>query len=334
VWLCERRKEGCTMKKVSLILAVVLFTVPVWANVYVTCSQPGGPGTYICLVSYSNGEAKPVRAFALDITVSAGTITAVDDTVTSWYTIHPGSIVIVDGNVSNWGTPVADPCDLPSDTKPGLGHNAITIEMGALYTPPNDPTKPPSTGNLLKFTVSTLPCNVTIAENQGRGGVVLTDPNLNPNITAPGCTLQAQGQDPNCLIGGNADGTTPGSEKAAWILWGKPNCWCYCRQCRGDADGKKSGTSWVAITDLNLLSQAFGKNDATLKTVTNGICADFDHKKTGATRVAIPDLNILSAYFGKPVASVPKCDSIPVITGPFNFWCDPTTCARPGITCP
>lgn len=330
------------MRKVILILAVVLFAVPAWAAVTISCSQVGT--TNDVLVSYNNGEAKKVRAFALDITVTNGTITAVDDSVSTWYTIYPGSIVIVDGEVVKDGNAVADPCDLPSDTKGGIGTNGITIEMGALYSPPNDANGPPNTGNLLRLTVTktnpNLASDIAIAENQGRGGVVLTDPNLNPTVTAPGCTLPPPAVDPNCLLGGNA-GT---KEKSDWIAWGKPNCWCYCRQCRGDADGKKSGIYWVGNPDLGTFALAYGKTDTQLKAIPNGICSDYDHKKTGLNRVANPDLGIFSKYYTKSAANVPRCDladpprgfAAPY-TGPYNFWCDPTSpqpCVPPGITCP
>jgi len=269
-----------------------------------------------------NGEAKKVRAFALDITISNGTITAVDDNINDWYKIYPGSIVIEGNSVVKDGNAVADPCDLPSDTKGGLGTSGITIEMGALYSPPDDANGPNNADPLLKFTVSTLPCTVTIVENSSRGGVVLTDPNLDPSVVAPGCTLQPPA---DCLIGGNAGA----SEKTDWVAWGKPNCWCYCRQCRGDADGKKTGPYWVTIPDLGMLSAGYNKNDTALKLIPNGICADLDHKKTGAKRVAIPDLTIAYAYYDKAVGSIPRCDLAPVITGPYNFWVIPV-----GSSCP
>jgi len=314
------------MRKVILILAVVLFTVPAWAAVTINCAQVGT--TNDCIVSYINGEAKKVRAFALDITVSSGTITAVDANIADYdpnYNIYPGSngIKIVEGEVTDYGTAVADPNDHP-DTQPGIGYSAITVEMGALYSPPDDANGPPNSGNLLRFTVSTLPCTVTIAENESRGGVVLTDPNLDPTVVAPGCELQPVQE---CLIGGNAGP----SEYSDWVTWGKPDCWCYCRQCRGDADGTKTGPFWVTIPDLNLLSSAYNKVGAALVLIPNGICADFDHKQTGPFRVTIPDLNILSAYYNKVVAP-PNCNQAPVITGPYNFWCDPVN-GCPGV-CP
>jgi len=98
------------------------------------------------------------------------------------------------------------------------------------------------------------------------------------------------------------------NEYNAWVQWGEPNCWCFKRQCRGDADGKKSGLYWVAGLDLTLLKAAISKADTVLKNITNGICADFDHKKSGLYRVAAADLTILKAYVSKPETSVPCCD--------------------------
>jgi hypothetical protein len=164
---------------------------------------------------------------------------------------------------------------------------------------------------------------VAISENETRGGVVLTDPNEDPDVNSPGCVGR------ECLIGGNADGDTPGSEYAAWDEFEKPSCWCYQRQCRGDADGKQQyATYWVLTNDLDILAAAFAKDNPTLKTIEvhgePGICADFDHKMQYATyRVLTDDLTILAAYFAKNNPHPPLCDESPVITGPFNFWTTP-----------
>ncbi len=109
-----------------------------------------------------------------------------------------------------------------------------------------------------------------------------------------------------------------------WVSWGEPDCWCYKRQCRGDADGIKTLIFWVAVPDLNLLRSAFNKTDLQLATIPNGICADFDHIKTLIFRVAVPDLNILRAYFNQGEALVPCCDNnmdcILDATDKYNFW--------------
>ncbi|NIR62686.1 MAG: hypothetical protein GWO10_02545 [candidate division Zixibacteria bacterium] len=108
---------------------------------------------------------------------------------------------------------------------------------------------------------------------------------------------------------------------ADWVAWGKPDCWCYQRQCRGDIDGIKTGPFWIAIPDLNTFRNCFNKFDAALP--PGCICADLDHLKTGPFRVAIPDLNIFRQYFNKMEALVPICDQPPIYTGPYNFWTKP-----------
>jgi hypothetical protein len=154
------------------------------------------------------------------------------------------------------------------------------------------------------------PVYVTIRENTVRSGVVLTN-GAHPDVNVP------TNWPLDCLIGGTAGA----SEYADWVKWGRPKCWCYPRQCRGDADGKKIGF-WVALSDLTLLRSAISKTDVQLAPVPNGICADFDHKKVGF-RVALSDLTILRAYISKVDAQVPTCEKAPTITGPYNWWAAP-----------
>jgi len=110
-------------------------------------------------------------------------------------------------------------------------------------------------------------------------------------------------------------------EYANWVYWGKPKCWCYARQCRGDADGKKTVFYWVAIPDLTLFKAAFNKIESAMP--PGGECCDFDHQKTLFYWVAIPDLTILKQYFNKMEPLVPECDQLPIYTGPYNFWTSP-----------
>ncbi|MHC4498101.1 MAG: GEVED domain-containing protein [Planctomycetota bacterium] len=103
-------------------------------------------------------------------------------------------------------------------------------------------------------------------------------------------------------------------EYADWVSLGKPDCWCYRRQCRGDIDGIQTGPFHVAIPDLALFKLCF--NQFVLPPGCE--CADLDHMQTGPFRVAIPDLGIFKTYFNQFV--VPQCDQIPIYTGPYNFW--------------
>jgi hypothetical protein len=108
----------------------------------------------------------------------------------------------------------------------------------------------------------------------------------------------------------------------AWIStrWNKPACWCHRRQCRGDVDGAKHGF-WVYTSDMNIFKSAYGKSDAVLATVPNGICANFSHFKS-ATRVYTWDLNVLKSYYGKTETQVPECNRPPYGMGiiKINKW--------------
>jgi hypothetical protein len=116
--------------------------------------------------------------------------------------------------------------------------------------------------------------------------------------------------EPDCL-------SVAAPEYADWILWGRPKCWCYPRQCRGDIDGIQTGPFHVAIPDLGIFKLCF--NQFVLP--PGCICADLDHMQTGPFRVAIPDLAIFKTYFNQFV--VPQCDQLPIYTGPYNYWTSP-----------
>ncbi|MGA2093179.1 MAG: hypothetical protein ABSH16_07220 [Sedimentisphaerales bacterium] len=98
-----------------------------------------------------------------------------------------------------------------------------------------------------------------------------------------------------------------------WKAQGKPRCWCYQRQCKGDATGTSEGTTktgvyWVGVPDLNIFMKAYMVKEPTFGVGLKGepnICADFSHTsegttKTGIYRVGVPDLNIfMKAYMVK-----------------------------------
>jgi hypothetical protein len=110
-----------------------------------------------------------------------------------------------------------------------------------------------------------------------------------------------------------------------WVDAGSPCCWCYPRQCHGDANNFPYGKSnyWTSIPDLEVLKAAWNKNLATIlgKKVIDFnpsctyscnvllICADFDHKPYGKFnyRVSIPDLAILKANWNIPNKPDPNC---------------------------
>ena len=52
-------------------------------------------------------------------------------------------------------------------------------------------------------------------------------------------------------------------EYSDWVAWGKPACWCYERQCRGDINGKKDGVAvkyYVSGADLSLFKTAYANS--------------------------------------------------------------------------
>jgi hypothetical protein len=306
------------MRKLSILAAALLLATPAMAVVRIIVQSEGTTAA----VKYETDDEK-VRAFALDITVDKGTITGISDFIRGestalapGYGIFPGNFaryIVVDaetGDVASWDpngyTPVADPCD--PGALGGLGTNGITIEMGALYSPPDDnsPNAPPNSGLLFKLTLSE-PATVSVALNEIRGGVVLT----NPDIPA----VVDLGQATNISIaaaGGNTGQLPPNHpDYAEWVAVGRPACWAYPRQCRGDADGLRSGDAttgfyYVGPADLSILTAAWQVKEPPhgpgIASIANGICADFARDRggnevTGFYRVGTTDLNRLVAHW-------------------------------------
>lgn len=301
------------MKKMVLALAVLLLATPTWAtDVAITCTDEGGG---VVRIDYAVTGSPKVRAFALDITVDAGTIDEISDfkvgesvaddkgygifpaNFSRFITIDPNTGEVTTWNVNDY-TPVADAND--PNALAGLGTNGITIEMGALYYPADDnsPNTPDNTGTLCKIKVSES-ANVSISENVTRGGVVLTDPSVAPNVqvTSGAVTL------------GHVDSFPSNySTYNDWLTLGKPDCWNTKYQCDGDADGETSGLPFnfrVYTGDLALIVDNWKK---TIDEPTLNPCADIDHKDSGFPfnfRVYIADLAKIVANWKKTDADLP-----------------------------
>ena len=311
--LCEeeKRKEGSVMKKVILLLAVLLLASPALGAVRITVEPDGD----LVAINYET-DGEKVRAFALDIMVDAGTITDITGFIRGestaenpGYGIFPanfGRFITVDvetGEVGDWNiadyTPVADPCD--PGALGGLGTDGITIEMGALYYPTDDssPNAPGNSGTLCQLLLSE-DANVTVALNEARGGIVLTDPEVAATVDLLGATDTAVGGGDDLLAASHPD-------YDEWVAVGKPACWAYPRQCHGDADGmlegnSESGLYHVGPADLNVLIAAWQVKEPPfgpgIASIENGICADFARDvegdaQSGFYRVGASDLNRL-----------------------------------------
>lgn len=213
---------------------------------------------------YDAGAGPLVRAFALDITVDKGIIEEISGytrgestAAAPGFGIFPGNFsryITVDadtGEVADWDvadyTPVADAAD--PGALGGLGTSGITIEMAALYYPADDtsPHAPPAAGALCTVTVGE-DCTMSIALNEMRGGVVLTDTSsatviLNGGLVQGGYPCEIPRDHP---------------KYEEFVAVGCPDCWLYSRQCQGDADGRKGGSEKtgyyrVGPADLNVL---------------------------------------------------------------------------------
>jgi hypothetical protein len=176
------------MKKFAFVLAILMLAAPALARVEITCTSTTDG---VVTVSYdASGEPNLVRAFAMNIVPDSGAkITAVGD-FNSKYPIYPGSIDInvAENKVDDDGNAVCDPCEY-DDTLPGLNTTGgITVEMASLYQAGDDANKPASSGTLFKLVVDS-DCCLTFTENATRGGIVLEDPEADPDPNFVGANI-------------------------------------------------------------------------------------------------------------------------------------------------
>jgi hypothetical protein len=272
------------MRKLVLALLILFLSVPAMATCEVRCAQVDDTNQVI--VTYD--DSNEIRAFGIEISVDTASIAGIDINDADYY-IFPGSIDIDEaGDVNDYGSAVVD-----------QDSNSFILEMGSLYAatdPCGHTTAPPTSGWICKFYVDG-DCNVAIAENVARGGVVMADTQASFGGSLIGCQVTIP---PPCF---------PESDPcySAWVLYGEPECWCNPRQCYGDADGEQHTQRglehpfWVGSPDLVILSTGWKKPD-TDPNFNEFICADFDHSchtQRGVAytfRVGSPDLTILATY--------------------------------------
>jgi hypothetical protein len=149
------------------------------AGMTFSCDSDAG----VVTVYFVDNTCEQLRAVGLDITADSGAvITAVND-VNPAYWVYPGSIDINEkGDIIGYGNAVADVCEYPDGTLPGLNSYGVTTEMGSLYW--GDANAPEDSGVMLTLTVD-KECTVTVTNNERRGGVVLEDPEADPGDNLP-----------------------------------------------------------------------------------------------------------------------------------------------------
>ncbi|MDH4241256.1 MAG: hypothetical protein OEW48_16990 [Phycisphaerae bacterium] len=319
-------------------LVALIAAAPAWARVDITATQFGEPCDGRIKISFdASSETNLIRAFSFDIQLDNDANILEVIGLSADYYIYPGTIQIdAFGNVIDYGTALAEYSDLPSGTLPGLDSNGVTIELASLYAPvgPGSPNAPAKTGDLVSINVSGSTC-ITITANVARtdsSGVVMEDPNeiVQVNFPPPLCV----GYHPciGCYC--------RQADYDEWLLVGMPACWCYQRQCHGDADGLKEGSAkagywYVGLNDLNILVSAWKVLEPAvaptpsgpgITSVANGACADFDHLKEGSSkagywRVGLGDLNLLVANWKilePAVAPTPGGPGVPGNCAPGN----------------
>jgi hypothetical protein len=302
------------MKKYMLMLALALIASPALAGVTISVVDNGDCTANIDYAVV--GEANAVAAFALDISVDAGTITGVTDFHTgvsvegsAGYGIFPANFdreitVNTDGTVNGdqWVlpgyTPVADGND--KGAAGALGTAAITVELGALYK--GEANAPADTGTLCTIALSES-ATVSLAGNAIRGEVVLEGAGEPTGVTYNGGAVSCG--PPICM-------PTDDPSYTDWVALGSPECWCLTTHCYGDADGlaevSKTGAFRVHFNDIAVLLLGWDVMESPagpgIATITGaggleGACADFDHagetSKTGTFRVHFNDIAALIA---------------------------------------
>jgi hypothetical protein len=309
-WVSGFRRAA--MKQIMvMILEFGVFAIPAIAAVNFTATDAGNGKLQI---AYTSPEGDTPRGVALRISLSDG---AVVDT-TAPVIVDPAFNTFPDyafSNPLNYAVGAGHP--LAMATQAGaLSADAseFSISMGALDQTGDQKPGPTSTANLITIQLkkgTAAQTTVTISGDTLRGpasgvvGSVLTS-NLPITVRLDGddCGL-------SCL-----KCTAP--EYSDWIAWGRPACWCYERQCRGDTNGMSFLGRPVTLADLNLFKNLFNQTEAWVKTVPDGICADLNHKPFSGKRVTLADLNEFKKYFNLPLAQVPSCD-----LSYYNFWFKP-----------
>lgn len=241
------------MKKLMCLLAALLVAPAMAAVTFDIVDNGDGTADIVVVADGDDADANgsKVAGIALDVSVDAGVITDVFNYKTTGesvvgdkgYGIFLGTITFTGGTpeeIANTGTPVA-PADAPDN--PGqIGSSAIVLELGALYDQATPEAAPDGTTVLCTIAVSES-CNLTLAANATRGGVVLIGGG-SPSSTNLAITEALSVGPVDCYTGPNYD---------KWVEVGKPDSWCQPCFTKGDANGDGS----ITAADITMLINAW-----------------------------------------------------------------------------
>ncbi len=312
------------MKRLMAILVLVV-AVPAMAAVTFTADGTGGK----LQIAYTTSDGDLPRGVALRIAADGG---AMVDSAAA-VVVDPAFNAFIDWAYSNpLNYAVGDGHPLAKfDMAGALDADAadFSVSMGVLDPTGNQGAGPASTTNLITITFKNIPAegsNVTISGDTLRGpasGVVGSVLTSNLPITV------------KVMPAGEVKCVKPDAPFfAAWQSFGEPACWCYARNCKGDADGKSQGNAitgfaYVFSNDLNVLIAGWNIKEAPkgpgIMSIPNAVCADFNRDQqgnaiTGFARVFSNDLNILIANWN--IKEAPKGPGVAdcTATGHYNFF--------------
>jgi hypothetical protein len=314
------------MKRMMAILVLVV-AVPAMAVVNFTATDAGSGKLTI---AYTTTDGDLPRGVALRVGLSDG---AVVDT-TKAVVVDPAFNTFIDwaySNPLNYQVGNGNPLALPTAAG-ALTANAsdFSISMGVLDQTGAQKAGPASSTNLITIQLlkgTADQTTVTITGDTLRGpasgvvGSVLTS-NLPQTVVVKFVATE-------CV-------KSTASFFNDWVAFGKPACWCYARNCKGDADGLKQGSAltgfwYVGTNDLNILVKGWQVKEAPkgpgIMSIAGAICADFARDKqgsalTGFWRVGTNDLNLLVASW--QVKEAPKGPGVADCgTANYNFFVNP-----------
>ena len=277
------------MRKALVILVALAFAAPLYADVDFGPAVNNLDGT--CTIPWSSNDL-PIVAMGLDVDVLVGPDEIGGVAVDSFFDIFMDAAYDLEptpGYNYGDGTPIADQDAAGEIALPSANFCISMGGLGGAAAPLNDPC---TSGTITLTADGTKTASGTLDENSLRGGVIDEDGNqVTTNLPIPFTITDL----PSDCVKSDAPfydewvGITSGG------YWSKPDCWCYKRNCRGDADGIKPTLYRVTTDDLAILVASFSKADKKLTQVT--ICADFDHIKPTLYRVTTDDLAILVNAF-------------------------------------
>jgi hypothetical protein len=232
-------------------------------------------------------------------------------TLLSIYINSPGDCnVIPAGNVARAGTPgvvMEDPDQVVSVLfKPVKWKKAV-----AMCTVPNVVGMKAADANAAIIAAGFVVGTKTTAYSETVEYLKIISQNPVPGVQPCGSAVGYQVSDGSDCYVGRPDYTTQ------WTPAGRPRCWCYPRQCHGDADGIKHGTGgmggywYVGQPDLDIMGAGWlvkepTKGTGILNLKVNGVpvaCADFGHDLHGTGgmggywRIGQPDLDKMGLYW-------------------------------------